>query len=112
MVRDVDNHGHKIWTPFGSSAADGVVLGARNNNNNNSNNNNNNVFNDAQKIEFVLHKNIINSVRVCLRSSSSGSSSSLSLSLSLSLCLRLTDDMRACVLFLSLLLFCKNRNTF
>ena len=109
MVRDVDNHGHKIWTPFGASAADGgVVVGAHNNNNKN----NNNPFNDAQKIEFVLHKNIINSVRVCLRSSSSGSSSSLSLSLSLSLCLRLTDDMRACVLFLSLLLFCKNRNTF
>ena len=64
MVRDVDNHGHKIWTPFGASAADGggaVVVGARNNNNNN---NNNNPFNDAQKIEFVLHKNIINSVRV------------------------------------------------
>lgn len=67
MVRDVDNHGHKIWTPFGASAADGggaVVVGARNNNS--SNNNNNNPFNDAQKIEFVLHKNIINSVRVCV----------------------------------------------
>ena len=61
MVRDVDNHGHKIWTPFGSSAADGgAVVGAHNNNNKN----NNNPFNDAQKIEFVLHKNIINSVRV------------------------------------------------
>ena len=58
MVRDVDNHGHKIWTPFGSSAADGgAVVGA---------NSNNNSFNDAQKIEFVLHKNIINSVRVCV----------------------------------------------
>ena len=56
----MDNHGHKIWTPFGSSAADGG--GAHNNNSNN----NNNPFNDAQKIEFVLHKNIIYSVRVCV----------------------------------------------
>jgi len=89
MVRDVDNHGHKIWTPFGSSAADGgvAVLGGGANNNNS---NGNNSFNDAQKIEFVLHKNIINSVRVyacniCVFSSSS-STVLLLLLLSLSLC--------------------------
>jgi hypothetical protein len=87
MVRDVDNHGHKIWTPFGSSAADGgVAVGAGANNNNNIGNNNTNSFNDAQKIEFVLHKNIINSVRVsacnmCLQLFFFRSSSSSSLSL-------------------------------
>jgi len=93
MVRDVDNHGHKIWTPFGASAADGgvVVVGAHNNNNNN----NNNPFNDAQKIEFVLHKNIINSVRacvcVCVCVSSDGSSSSPGSYSSLSLCVFALD---------------------
>jgi hypothetical protein len=97
MVRDVDNHGHKIWTPFGSSAADGVVLGAHNNNNNN---NNNNSFNDAQKIEFVLHKNIINSVRVRVCVSSElffrfFFSLSLCVRVRVCVCLRLTDDVRA-----------------
>ena len=87
MVRDVDNHGHKIWTPFGSSAADGgvAVLGGGANN---INSNGNNSFNDAQKIEFVLHKNIINSVRVyaCNICVFSSSSSTVLLLLSLSLC--------------------------
>jgi len=102
MVRDVDNHGHKIWTPFGSSAADGgvAVLGGGANNNNS---NGNNSFNDAQKIEFVLHKNIINSVRVyaCNICVFSSSSSTVLLLLSLSVCvcvcvcLRSTDDVRA-----------------
>ena len=98
MVRDVDNHGHKIWTPFGSSAADGgvAVLGAGANNNNS---NGNNSFNDAQKIEFVLHKNIINSVRVyaynmCLQLFFFHGSSS-SLSLCVCVCLRSTDDVCA-----------------
>jgi len=109
MVRDVDNHGHKIWTPFGSSAADGVVVVAVGAGANNINSNGNNSFNDAQKIEFVLHKNIINSVRVyacnmCLQLFffHGSSSSSLSLSVCVCVCARLT---------MCTPLFCKHRNT-
>ena len=54
MVRDVDNHGHKIWSPFSSGGIHSSVDG----------NTSKNTFNDAQKLEFVLHANIIHSVRV------------------------------------------------
>jgi len=55
MVRDVDNHGHKIWSPFGPGGINSSV---------DDGNNSKNTFNDAQKMEFVLHANIIHSVRV------------------------------------------------
>jgi hypothetical protein len=54
MVRDVDNHGHKIWSPFSSGGIHSPIDG----------NASKNTFNDAQKMEFVLHANIIHSVRV------------------------------------------------
>lgn len=54
MVRDVDNHGHKIWSPFSSGGIHSSLDG----------NASKNTFNDAQKMEFVLHANIIHSVRV------------------------------------------------
>ena len=64
MVRDVDNHGHKIWRPFSaldasttptptSLALDGDRL----------------MLSNARQIEFVLHKNIVNSVRAFFFSS-------------------------------------------
>lgn len=56
MVRDVDNHGHKIWSPFGSGGINSPV--------DDGNNSSKNTFNDAEKMEFVLHANIIHSVRV------------------------------------------------
>ena len=54
MVRDVDNHGHKIWSPFSSGGIHSSIDG----------NASKNTFNDAQKMGFVLHANIIHSVRV------------------------------------------------
>ena len=58
MVRDVDNHGHKIWSPFSSGGIHSSLDG----------NASKNTFNDAQKMEFVLHANIIHSVRVYMLS--------------------------------------------
>ncbi len=70
MVRDVDNHGHKIWRPFSAlddastpraattpptslALEDGDRL----------------MLSNARQIEFVLHKNIVNSVRAFFFSS-------------------------------------------
>jgi len=71
MVRDVDNHGHKIWSPFSSGGIHSPIDG----------NTSKNTFNDAQKMEFVLHANIVHSVRVYMLSVVYTRSISLPLSL-------------------------------
>jgi len=81
MVRDVDNHGHKIWSPFSSGGIHSPIDG----------NASKNTFNDAQKMEFVLHANIIHSVRVYVLSVVYARRISLPLSL-MCVCVLISDD--------------------
>ena len=62
MVRDVDNHGHKIWRPFSAldasnNAATTLALDGSTTATDRL------MLSNARQIEFVLHKNIVNSVR-------------------------------------------------
>jgi hypothetical protein len=59
MVRDVDNHGHKIWRPFSAldaSTTPSTSLAV-------DDGRDRLMLSNARHIEFVLHKNIVNSVR-------------------------------------------------
>ena len=66
MVRDVDNHGHKIWRPFSAldasnNAATTLALDGSTTATDRL------MLSNARQIEFVLHKNIVNSVRFLSR---------------------------------------------
>ena len=63
MVRDVDNHGHKIWRPFSALDASNNAATTTLALDGSTTATDRLMLSNARQIEFVLHKNIVNSVR-------------------------------------------------
>ena len=69
MVRDVDNHGHKIWRPFSALDASNNAATTTLALDGSTTATDRLMLSNARQIEFVLHKNIVNSVRAFFFSS-------------------------------------------
>ena len=67
MVRDVDNHGHKIWRPFSALDASNNAATTTLALDGSTTATDRLMLSNARQIEFVLHKNIVNSVRFLSR---------------------------------------------